>query len=175
MFDFFLFFLSFLLFKPIKPLLLFFFLLWCWLIGCRVHWNCTWTEHLNDKKWTTAAFRIQRKKLLFYSGWVILQRPAALLIILKTQPAVHMWCEEKSVRRVPESRRAVRGRLQFTSLRQQNKKKTHTYTMRSTVWLDEGRRSLDRQEVLCSNWCWGGLFLTDGSLNVSSAITSSSL
>lgn len=142
MFDFFLFFLSFLLFKPIKPLLLFFFLLLCWLIGCRVHWNCTWTEHLNDKKWTTAAFRIQRKKLLFYSGWVILQRPAALLIILKTQPAVHMWCEEKSIRRVPESRRAVRGRFQFTSLRQQNKKKTHTYTMRSRVWLDEGRRSL---------------------------------
>lgn len=128
MFDFFLFFLSFLLFKPIKPLLLFFFLLLCWLIGCRVHWNCTWTEHLNDKKWTTAAFRIQRKKLLFYSGWVILQRPAALLIILKTQPAVHMWCEEKSIRRVPESRRAVRGRLQFTSLRQQNKKKnTHLH------------------------------------------------
>lgn len=175
MFDFFLFFLSFLLFKPIKPLLLFFFLLLCWLIGCRVHWNCTWTEHLNDKKWTTAAFRIQRKKLLFYSGWVILQRPAALLIILKTQPAVHMWCEEKSIRRVPESRRAVRGRLQFTSLRQQNKKKnTHLHDEIYSL-IGRGAEIADRQEVLCSNWCWGGLLLTDGSLNVSSAITSSSL
>lgn len=56
-----------------------------------------------------------------------------------------------------------------TATKKKNKKK-HTYTMRSTVWLDEGRG--DRWQTggaelkLMPRW-----FLTDGSLNASSAVT----
>ena len=144
-----------------------------WLL-CPLKLYMNWTPEWQE--WTPAAFRIQRKKLLFYSGWVILQRPAALLIILKTQPAVHMWCREKSIRRVrprgvPESRRALRGRFQFMSLQQKkqtNKNKTHLH---DEIYSLIGRGRGDR-------WQTGGAVHQTGGeavshrreLNVSSAI-----
>lgn len=54
------------------------------------------------------------------------------------------------------------------------KKNTHLHDEIYSL-IGRGAEIADGQEVLCSNWCWGGLLLTDGSLNVSSAITSSSL
>lgn len=177
------FFLSFSLFKPIKITCLFYLgmqiISWMrWLTDCCTHtFTCNslknWTSEWQMNDCCFRGFQNTKEKTAVYSERVILQRPIALLIFLNSgrshvtqRKCFHQYNSSASLCAAliltnPRGLSAIERMIRFTL---QKHRHDEIYSL-----IGRGAEIIDRQEVLCSNWCSGSSHWWE--LNVSFIMT----